>query len=169
MKRLNARLQALAAFIEPGESVADIGADHGYLPLWLVQEGVSPFVVLTDVEAGPLEKTRESVDRWFSENDSNKALVSLRRGDGLSALNAGEVDAVVVAGMGGETIVSILDADISKSVSFGKYILQPRTKTNVLKEWILKNMWVIISETAALEKGRLCDIIVCKPGGKNDD
>ena len=159
----------MAAHVEPGESVADIGADHGYLPLWLVREGISPFAVLTDVQPGPLEKTQASVKRWTSGQNSVETCVSIRLGNGLAPLKAGEVDAIVIAGMGGETIVSILAADPLKAVSFKKYILQPRTKLNILQKWIEENNWEIISETDAPEKGRKCDIIVCRPGGNNDD
>jgi tRNA (adenine22-N1)-methyltransferase len=149
----------MAGFVNTGESVADIGADHGYLPLYLVREGVSPFAVLTDVAPGPLEKARTSVARAMAEPEK----ILLRQGDGLSVLKGAEVDVVVIAGMGGETICSILAADPEKAGSFRKYILQPRTKKEVLKDWLNNTGWSIISETAVEEKGRICDIIVCAP------
>ena len=157
-KKLSGRLAAMASFVSAGESVADIGADHGYLPIYLVREGISPFAILTDVQEGPLEKTRISVEKALGSRG-----VSLRLGDGLSVLDEAEVDVVVIAGMGGETIISILEADPEKTKSFMKYILQPRTKVNELQKWLIKESWNIIFETKAEEKGRLCDIIVCTP------
>ena len=71
-----------------------------------------------------------------------------------------------IAGLGGETIISILAEDAEKAKSFGKYILQPRTKTDLLKYWLKEAGWTIAAETKAEEYGRLCDIIVCAPGAK---
>jgi tRNA (adenine22-N1)-methyltransferase len=173
VKKLSARLAAMASFVSAGESIADIGADHGYLPLYLMREGISPFAVLTDVQEGPLEKTRLSVEKALGQNgaglasgqDKNQGLslyaLATRLGDGLSVLEKAEVDVIVIAGMGGETIISILAADPEKTKSFRKYILQPRTKTDLLKEWLSDAGFIITSETKADEKGRLCDIIVC--------
>ena len=154
----------MAAFVGAGESVADIGADHGYLPLYLVREGISPFAILTDVQPGPLEKTRLSAARaGVFEGD---ARFDFRLGDGLAALKSAEADVVVIAGMGGETIAAILESGKAKARSFKKYILQPRTKTGIVKEWLESEGWTILAETAAEERGRLCDIIVCSPGDK---
>jgi len=89
--------------------------------------------------------------------------VELRLGDGLSALESGEVDTVIIAGMGGETIISILEADPGKAAGFRKYILQPRTKTELLEGWLQNAGWKVTAKTAAEEKGRICDIIVCAP------
>ena len=163
VKKLSARLEAMAGHINAGESVADIGADHGYLPLHLVREGVSPFAILTDSQPGPLEKTRASVARAKAGRSDMR--IELRLGDGLSALGPGEVDVVVIAGMGGETISSILSTDPSKACSFRKYILQPRTKTDVLKAWLAGEGWKILAEEEAEERGRKCDVIVCTTKG----
>ena len=158
-KKLNDRLAAMAGFVTAGESVADIGADHGYLPMYLVREGISPFAILTDKNPGPLEKTRASV----AKRQIEEGKLILRLGDGLAALSEAEVDTVVIAGMGAETIVSILEADPEKTRSFGKFIFQPRTKTDILRDWVAGAGWEV-SETQAGERGRLCDIIVCKTG-----
>jgi len=163
---LNGRLAAMAGFVEQGESVADIGADHGYLPLCLLREGVSPFAILTDAEPGPLERARESVERACGASSSmppHVEQIDLRQGDGLKPLTEGEVDVVVIAGMGGETISGILMADMAKARSFRKYILQPRTKTDMLRGWLAGAGWTVLAEVAGEEKGRMCDIIVCQP------
>ena len=163
-KRLSPRLMAMASYVEAGESVADIGADHAYLPLWLVREGVAPFAILTDVQPGPLEKTRISVDKALAAGLLRlDCRVDLRLGDGLSPLAGAEVDVVVIAGLGGETICSILMADPAKSNSFLKYILQPRTKTDFLLGWLAGAGWSTLAQTTAEENGRKCDIIVCTP------
>ena len=168
-RKLSGRLEAMASFVSDGEKIADIGADHGYLSFYLVREGVCPFAILTDVRKGPLEKTRLSAEKAFKISAGIDTKIELRQGDGLFALEEAEVDAVVIAGMGGETIISILSADPKKTKSFNKFILQPRTKTEPLKEWLECECWNIITETSAEERGRMCDIIVCAPMKKTSE
>jgi len=165
VKKLTDRLAAIAGLVSLGETVADIGADHGYLPLHLVREGISPSAILTDKAPGPLEKARNNVERANALYPGPEgSSITLRLGDGLSALKDSEVDVVVIAGMGGDTILSILGADPLKAVSFRKYILQPRTKPGILRAWLAETGWTVISEATAEERGRVCEIIVCVPG-----
>jgi len=153
----------MAGFVGAGESVADIGSDHAYVPIYLVREGVSPFAILTDIRPGPLDRARKSVEKAAAAGGGEK--FDLRLGDGLAVLTEGEVDTVIIAGLGGETIISVLDADPDKTLSFSKYILQPRTKTDLLGEWLDAAGWVVTEKASADERGRLCDIIVCSPMG----
>ncbi|MDR3363522.1 MAG: class I SAM-dependent methyltransferase [Clostridiales Family XIII bacterium] len=166
-KKLPVRLAAMAGFVGAGESLADIGADHGYLPIHLVREGRSPFAILTDANPGPLEKTRASVAAAIgpAANGMDAPRISIRLGDGLAPVGAAEVDTVVIAGMGGKTIAAILAADLAKTRSFKKFVLQPRTKAGVLKTWLENAGFEILAKTAAEERGRLCDIVVCAPKG----
>ena len=155
---------AMAGYISAGESIADIGADHGYLPLYLLWKGISPFAILTDTQPGPLEKARISVEKARSAGlIKPDTRIDLRLGDGLSPLAGAEVSAVVIAGMGGESICSILMADPNKTRSFLKYILQPRTKTDMVLGWLAGAGWSTLDRTVAEENGRKCDIIVCTP------
>jgi len=175
-KKLSARFKAMASFINAGESVADIGTDHALLPIYLVREGVSPFAVLTDISQGPLEKARKNVEsasnsvntrgRFSCVNtkEPSPCVLDLRLGDGLSVLEPAEVDAVIIAGIGSETMISILEADPDKTGSFRKYILQPRTKTKLLETWLAGSGWNVIEKTTAEERGRLCEIFLCAPG-----
>jgi len=153
----------MAGFVGAGESVADIGADHAYVPIFLVREGVSPFAILTDIRPGPLGRARTNVEKAAAAGYGGK--FELRLGDGLAVLAEGEVDTVIIAGLGGETIISILEADPDKTSSFGKYILQPRTKIELLDKWLDAAGWKATEKASADERGRLCDIIVCSPVG----
>ena len=160
-KKLPARLAVMAEFVSLGESVADIGADHGYLPIYLIREGVSPFAVLTDVKPGPLEKARISVAKAGIEEGDPR--IGFRLGEGLTALQEAEVDVVVIAGMGGETIMAILESSPEKTRSFKRFIMQPRTKAETLKNWLICTGWKILKEASAVERGRICDIILAVP------
>ncbi len=103
--KLTPRLQAVAERVPQGARLADVGTDHAYLPAWLLLERRIPFAVCTDLRKGPLDRARETVERHGVADR-----VSLRLCDGLAGVDAGEVDCVAIAGMGGETILSILAA-----------------------------------------------------------
>ncbi|MDR1068184.1 MAG: class I SAM-dependent methyltransferase [Clostridiales Family XIII bacterium] len=163
MRKLNERLQAIVRYIEKGERVADIGTDHALLPVYLVRNGISPLVIATDVAAGPFAVARGRIDTLMDGSEGAERII-LRRGDGLEALEPGEVDAVIIAGMGGELIADIITRDTGKGRSFAKYILQPRTKADRLRVSLAENGFIIREETAALERGRVCEVLVAGPG-----
>ena len=102
--RLTPRLQAAAGFVRPGDRVADVGTDHGYLPVWLRQENVSPRVIASDIRPGPLASARASARRWEVEG------IDFRLCPGLRDIRSEEADTVVIAGMSGETMIGILAA-----------------------------------------------------------
>lgn len=106
MKRitLQPRLRLLAEMTPPGGRLADIGTDHGYLPVWLLQEGRIPSAIAADVGAEPLEHARRTAEEYETQG------LDFRLCDGLSGIEPEETDTVVIAGMGGETIRDILRA-----------------------------------------------------------
>jgi tRNA (adenine22-N1)-methyltransferase len=165
------RLAAIAGYVTKHAGVADIGTDHGYLPVWLVENDICPFAVLTDQKEGPLRNAWRNVASSVGTDAGNGAPwlgarfggYEIRLGDGLLPLAPGEVDTVVIAGMGGETIRSILDKDRNKSGSFPKYVLQPRTNSAAVRAWIRDAEWYVIHEDIAEENGKLCEIVVCAP------
>ena len=100
--KLSKRLERIASFVQPGSRVADIGTDHGYVPIWLVQKGVCPSALAMDVRKGPLERAEEHV-----EEVGLSGKIELRLSDGLAKLKAGEADTVGIAGMGGKYYIVI--------------------------------------------------------------
>ena len=157
-KQLSPRLLAMARHVKKGERIADIGSDHAYLPRYLVAGGISPHAVLTDARPGPLARAGAS-----AELEALPGCFDLRLGAGLEPLRNGEVETVVIAGMGGETIVGILAADPVKAGSFQKYILQPRTKAGVLRDWLAQSGWSVLADETAEERGRDCVVLVASP------
>ena len=160
MLKLSDRLQKIADLIEPGESVADIGTDHGFLPIALWENGKSPHVVLSDINSGPLEKARANIDKYFPDKEFD-----IRIGSGIQTLQPFEVDTVVIAGMGGLLIADILGDDLTKAKSFHKLILQPRNAQDKLRAWLLKNGFAIQDEILVRERKYLCEIILAIPDG----
>lgn len=158
MIKLSDRLQKIADFIEPGESVADIGTDHGFLPIALWEQGKSPHVVLSDINSGPLEKARFNINKHFPEKEFD-----IRIGNGIQTIGPAEVDSIVIAGMGGLLIAEILGNDLERSKSYKKLILQPRNAQSKLRAWLLENGFEIRDEVLVRERKYLCEIIVAAP------
>ncbi len=161
--KLSERLALIASLVRGG-SAADIGTDHGFVPLFLMREGVCEKLILTDVNEGPLRKAEENI-RLFG---LDPALFDLRLGSGLSVLRPGETRTVIIAGMGGELIASILAEDLPKTRTFGRFVLQPRTRAGELRRWLDGNAFVITDERLARERGRICQVICASPKGAED-
>lgn len=158
MIKLSERLQKIADFIDPGESIADIGTDHGFLPIALWEQEKSPKVILSDINSGPLEKARYNISKHFPEKQFD-----IRIGNGIRTISPSEVDNIVIAGMGGLLIAEILGDDLEKSKSYKKLILQPRNAQNKLRAWLLENGFTICDEVLVRERKYLCEIIVAAP------
>ncbi len=154
------RIQLLAEMVDCG-SAADIGTDHAYVPRILLENGYCSFVIATDINEGPLAIAKENLQDlnvsalpWGEQPECH-----LRLGAGLEPIEAGEVESVVIAGMGGETIADILSADPEKTKSFKQFILQPRSKAEVLRKWLVDNNMFIVNEKIVKEGLRFCQVI----------
>lgn len=156
--KLSDRLQVMAEKVHEGQTAADIGTDHGYLGLYLYEKDVSPRVVLTDISEASLAKAKAAAGAGQFGTD-----VSFRVGDGLEVLEPGEVDCVVIAGMGGLLIRDILAADIEKTFTFKRFILQPRKAAGHLRKWLLEHGFAILSEDIVREGDFLPEIITAIP------
>lgn len=158
MIKLTDRLQFMADFVEKGHSVADIGTDHGLLPMYLYEQGISPKVIMCDISEPSLSKARQLAGAFAGEN------VLFRAGDGISVLRAGEVDDVIIAGMGGILISDIITCDLEKARGFKKFILQPRNKEALLRYNLEKSGFLVEGNALVREGKRICEVIVATPG-----
>ena len=155
---LTDRLSLIADNIPRGDRVADIGTDHGYLPLYLIENNLSTKVILTDISKGSLSKAIENGNRLFPDLH-----IDYRIGDGLEPLDKGEVDTVVMAGIGGLLTIDILDWDISKALSFKRFIFQPRNNSGMLRRYLLEQGFTIEKNLVVPENKRYSEIIVATP------
>lgn len=158
MIELSPRLETIAEEIEKGETMADIGTDHGFLPVCLWEKGICPKVIMSDISIGSLTKAKLNCHTIHPEADFD-----LRLGNGLEVLKPGEVDTVVMAGMGGILMTEILGADIEKAWSFKKLILQPRNRIGQLRFWLYDNCFSIINEKLVREGKYICEILTAVP------
>lgn len=158
--KLKPRLAAIAKMIPAGTKVADIGTDHAYLPVYLVLQGHIAFAVAGETHDGPFQSARETIERLALGHH-----IDLRRGDGLHILRPGEVEVVVIAGMGGTTITSILAAVPAVAQRLQRLVLQPMTGAGEVRRWLLQHGWALVEESLAEEDGKLYEIIAAAPAG----
>ncbi len=163
--RLSRRIYKIAELVNEGNSVADIGTDHGYVPMLLMKEGKSPRVIMSDISAGSLSKARETFELTGLVSKVHDS--DFRVGDGLSTIAEREVDEVIIAGLGGHTIAEILSSDENKAKSFKRLVLQPRKYSGALRYYLYTNGWDIESENLAPEGKFVCEIITAVPSGEN--
>lgn len=160
--KLTNRLLKIASLVDKNKRLADIGTDHGYIPVYLLNKGKIDFAILADINKGPLENARSEVRRNKLENK-----VDLRLGSGIEVLKKGEVDEVIIAGMGGILIGELLEANKEVAHSVEKLILQPMQAQEELRSYLLNNGYEIIDECLEKEDFRLYEIIVAKYTGNN--
>ena len=158
------RLELIASLAKNGVGVADVGTDHAYIPVILRRSGYKGNIIASDINEGPLEKARISL-----ENAGLSDSVELVLCDGLSGVDSSKVDTIIVAGMGGDTITGILDRGLYDmpewaSRSDYKLILQPVTKPEILRFWLVNNGFAITDEMQTEENGMLYQIICAQPG-----
>ena len=149
------RMKAICSEVIPGKIAADIGTDHGIVPMYLLTSKTVPFCILSDINKGPILKARENL--FTSGLDTSSFRLCL--GNGLEVLKPGEAATVIIAGMGGELIQSIMLNSKEVAQSVERFVLQPRTKSSVLRRALLENGYAIVGERLAREGNRICQII----------
>ena len=158
MIKLSHRLQLIFDMIEKGETMADIGTDHGFLPMALWEAGICSKVILSDVNSGPLEKARDNMAKAGIPME-----MDMRMGNGLDTIQPGEVTTIVIAGMGGVLMTEILGENLNKTHTFQKIILQPRNGQDKLRFWLVTHGFRIEKERLVMEKGKICEILLVIP------
>lgn len=146
--RLGARLRAVAEQVPPGARVADVGTDHAYLLAWLRHAGRIVGGIGIDVVEGPLAQARRTLDALESTG------LELRRGDGLQPLAPGEVDAVVLAGMGGSREIGLCEAAPAVLDRLRRLVLQPNTEWVAVRRWIARRRFGLVEERMTWERGK---------------
>jgi len=154
---LSIRLKTIVNMIEKCDSAIDVGTDHGYVPIYLVQNGIIKSGIASDINRGPVEKAQNNVNL-------NKVgeQISCRLGSGLSTVSVGEAQIAIVAGMGGNLIRDILEADLAVVKGFKYMILQPVQNAEVLREYLYITGYDILDEEICKDDGKYYEIIKVK-------
>ena len=146
---LSERLQAVARMVTPGLKVADVGCDHGYLAIYLIKNKISPHVIAMDLRCGPLERAMQHVQEADLAPD-----IEIRLSDGLTELKEGEVESVVMAGMGGPLMIEIMQKGEDICDEVNEFILQPQSEIDKVRHYLEDNQYRIISEDIVYEDGK---------------
>lgn len=146
---LSKRLQAVADLITECKTVADVGTDHGYIPIYLLETGKCFKAIAMDVNKGPLLRAEEHV----AQHDLSHR-IEIRLSDGVKRLQAGECDAVIIAGMGGPLIIKILEEGRAVFKQLKQFVLQPQSELWKVRQYLLENGYQIVAEDMVLEAGK---------------
>ena len=147
LNSISKRLLACAEYVRPGDVVADVGCDHGYLGIYLLTNGIADRVIASDINEGPLQAARHNAGKYGVADR-----MSFYLSDGVCGIPK-EFDTLVCAGMGADTMISILDAAPWLKSSHYRLVLQCQSKTPALRRYLSENGWCIAQE-AALKDGR---------------
>jgi len=153
------RLKAIADKVPIASNVADIGTDHGFIPVYLIKNHIASRVIATDISPESLDKAKRLI-----EAEGLTDYIEARVGPGLKTIKAGEVDTVIIAGMGGILIKNILEEspDVLKDIK--TLILQPMNLQNELRHWLIENMFTIKDEELVMDNERIYEIMVVVHG-----
>lgn len=161
---LSKRLQAAAGLVSEGNRLVDVGTDHGYIPIYLVENKKIPSAIAMDVKTGPLSRAEEHI-RQAGLN----AYITCRLSDGLKELQPGEGDSLLLAGMGGNLMVRILMERTNVRDSFQEIILQPQSAHTLVRKEMEAAGWYTKKEDMVLEDGKFYPMMRWIPVGKAAD
>lgn len=163
--QLSGRLKLIAELVRPDSScLADIGTDHGYIPVYCVKNGICTRAIAMDVNSQPLAKAGENIAKYDLE-----ASITTRLSDGLEALEPGEADAVVIAGMGGLLIMNILERGDGVLTEDTQLLLQPMLAQKELRLYLYENNYVITDEYVCREEDKFYNIISAHKSDKREE
>lgn len=153
------RLEAIGKLVPQGCVLADIGTDHAYLPVWLLEQGKIASAIAGDIAEGPCLAAKNTVSMH-----GMKGKVEVRLGSGLKVLQAGEADCIAIAGMGASTMMEILEADMPLAVEAKRLVLQPMAGAASLRKWLIQNGWHIVAEDLVADGRHLYEIMAVERG-----
>jgi len=146
---LSKRLQAVADLVSQGLVVADVGTDHGYIPIYLIETGKCNKAFAMDINEGPLMRAKEHIAEYgFADK------IQVRQSDGVKSLNVGECQSVVVAGMGGALSIKIMEEGKDIFRSLREFVLQPQSELAKVRQYLCENGYCVIAEDMVLEDGK---------------
>ena len=160
--QISRRLKAVAALVSPGLVLADVGCDHGYIPIYLIQKGQIPRAIAMDINQGPLLRAREHIREWGLE-----AYIETRLSDGLKALEPGEAQCLVIAGMGGPLMERILTQGAPVLKDMKELILQPQSEIGHFRQFLAENGYRIIEEDMVEEEKKYYPMMKAVQGSMN--
>ena len=160
---ISKRLELVASFVPQGSILLDVGSDHAYLPIELVERGCIEGAIAGEVVEGPYQSAVKNV-----ESHGLTEKIQVRLANGLAAFEeADQVSVITIAGMGGRLIATILEDGLDKLATVERLILQPNNREDELRSWLQEHGFQIIAESILEEAGKFYEIIVAEAGKMN--
>lgn len=157
MIRISDRLRIVAHMCDKGAVVADIGTDHGYLPIYLVQEGIAPSAIAMDLRKGPLEKAKKHIcDNCLEDR------IQTRLSEGLEKLSKNEADIITICGMGGRLIADIVTKGKDVITQNTILVVSPQSEVGEFRHFLVSQGFEIEDEQMLKEDGKYYFIIKCR-------
>lgn len=157
--QLSKRMQAIARMITPCETLADVGTDHGYIPIYAVQNQIVKKAIAMDINKGPMERAKSHIREYGLD-----AYIDTRLGDGVSQLLPGEADIVVIAGMGGGLMQKILEDGKAVFDTVSCVIVQPQSEIDKFRYYLASRGWNIEKEDMVYEDGKYYPMMCIRHG-----
>lgn len=158
--KLSTRLKRVASFVPEGAILLDVGSDHAYLPIYLLQNNQIESAIAGEVVEGPYRSALKNVAQHGLAEQ-----IEVRLANGLAAFDAKDaVSTIVIAGMGGRLIADILDNGKEKLTNVKRLILQPNNREDDLRSWLMTHDFQIIVEDILEEAGKIYEILVVESG-----
>lgn len=157
---ISKRLELVASFVPQGAVLLDVGSDHAYLPIELVEKGKIERAIAGEVVEGPYQSAVKNV-----ESHGLKEKIQVRLANGLAAFEEeDQVSVITIAGMGGRLIATILEEGLDKLASVERLILQPNNREDDLRIWLQDHGFLIVAESILEEAGKFYEILVVEAG-----
>ena len=164
MVKISNRLTTASALVTQGYTLADVGTDHGYIPIYLLQQEKIPSAIAMDINEGPLERAKEHIALYGLQ-----AYIQTRLSDGVAALKPGEVEAVLIAGMGGGLVMHILQDGEQVCRTAKELILQPQSEIERVREFLREEGYTILAEGMVYEDGKFYPMMKVQYQGENEN
>ncbi|WP_026569924.1 MULTISPECIES: tRNA (adenine(22)-N(1))-methyltransferase TrmK [Sediminibacillus] len=148
------RIRCIASFLPKGALFADIGSDHAYLPVYVCHLDKKAAAIAGEINEGPYQSAKNNV---AAEGLTDR--IEVRKGDGLAVISANEVNQVVIAGMGGSLISTILEEGKEKLERVGQIIAQPNVEARAVRMWLQGNGYRLAGEAIVEEAGHTYEVI----------
>ena len=155
--KLSARMAAVAGLVPTGVTACDIGCDHGFIAIYLVEKQICPRVIAMDIHKGPLLRAREHIEKV-----SLSTYIETRLSDGLNKFEAGEAACMIAAGMGGRLTVKILSDYPEKRKSLRYLVLQPQSELSLVRKFLREKGFAIRKEDMVFEEGKFYPMMLAE-------
>lgn len=162
--QLSKRLKAITEFVTPQSTVADIGCDHAYVSIYLIENQIAVHVIAMDINKGPMQRAKENIERYGYQD-----YIEVRLSDGAKELNPFEVDTMLIAGMGGALMVKILSDSPLATNACKELVLQPQSEVHLVRRYLHQIGYQIVEEAMLLDDGKYYVVLKANKGTETYD